>query len=362
MKKILMYCTFIALAAAFLTHAQSSIEYAKTGLRLCYEIIIPSLFPFFVCSGLLVYSGFAQLLSRLFTPIMLPVFRINGSGAAAFVLGIISGYPLGAVTACSLYENKYLSKTETERLLAFCNNSGPLFILGSVGISLYCSPLIGWILYISHIFAAITVGIVFRFYKSDSHIAPKSSLNQPERNIGEIFSIVMQNSVNSILMVCGTIVFFSVAANLIISKISGQGWYAAALSGLIEFVTGTVGISKSNLDTAFKLALSSLIVGFAGMSVHFQVMGVVSKYDLSLKPYILGKILHGLFAATYTIVAIRFLPIRLPVFGNETLPLDINGGFAMGSLYTISTVLCILAVCLLCGIWIFSAKARKKIS
>ena len=164
MKKNIMYILIIFITFLILISPQNAIKFAREGLDLCYEMIIPSLFPFFICSGLLIYSGFAEVLTRIFTPVMLPLFRINGSGASAFVLGIISGYPLGAVTACSLYESNYLSKTETERLLAFCNNSGPLFILGSVGISLYHSPQTGWLLYIAHLLAALTVGIIFRFY------------------------------------------------------------------------------------------------------------------------------------------------------------------------------------------------------
>ena len=359
MKKGLMYGTFIIMTILILINAQSSMEYVKKGLVLCYEIIIPSLFPFFVCSSLLIYSGFAQFLSRVFTPVMLPLFRINGSGSTAFVLGIISGYPLGAITACSLYENRYLSKTETERLLGFCNNSGPLFILGAVGISLYQSPLIGWTLYISHILAAFTVGILFRFYNKNEFIAPEYKLSQPDYKLSEIFSISLQNSVSNILNVCGTVIFFSVAANILISFISVQTWYSSVLIGLVEFTTGTVGISNANLPIAAKLILSSFIVGFAGLSVHFQVMGIIAKHDLSMKPYILGKLMHAVFASLYMFAAMQFIPIKIAVF-NHAQPLpNINGSFAVSSLYVCSTVLCVTAISILFGVWLMFVKPKK---
>lgn len=342
MKKYAMYSAFILLTVLILINAQDCIEYAKNGLNICYEIIIPSLFPFFVCSNLLIYSGFAQSISKLFTPVMLPLFRINGSGSAAFVLGLISGYPLGASTACSLYENHYLSKGETERLLAFCNNSGPLFILGAVGISLYNNIYSGIILYVSHILAAFTVGIIFRFYKRKNYIAPKYSLSQPKFKTGEIFSVSLQNSVTSILNVCGSVIFFGTVANILINIMPVQNLYTLFLSGIIEFTTGVVGISHINTSIASKLVMSAFIVGFAGLSVHFQVISIVSKYELSLKPYIIGKILHAAISSLYVFAAVHFIPSAVSTFSFCEKSINMSGSFAVS---TICVCIGIIFVC-----------------
>ena len=81
---------------------------------------------------------------------MYPLFRVNGSCSAAFALGIIGGYPVGAKTAISLYEKQYCTKAEAERMLSFCNNSGPAFILGVVGAGVFSSGTIGMMLYCMH--------------------------------------------------------------------------------------------------------------------------------------------------------------------------------------------------------------------
>ncbi len=360
-KNVLLYTGILAVTALILIHTSATIEYAKKGLGICYEIIIPSLFPFFICSGLLIYSGFSQLLSKVLGHVMKPLFRINGSGGVAFTLGIISGYPLGAITTCELYEAGYCSKTESERLLAFCNNSGPLFILGSVGISLYHSPLIGWMMYIAHLLAAITVGIVFRFYKRDQYLGIPAAISQPKRTLGEVFSIVIQNSIKNILTVCGVIIFFSVIANLLINTIPAGGIAGAVFAGLIEFVTGVVGVSNSTLGLAQKLVVSSFIVGFAGLSVHFQVMGVVAQHGLSLKPYVFGKFLHGLIAALYMLVFLQIIPVAQSVFGPIQSPMimDSNGAFAVSALYVLTTVLCIIVLAVVCGISSFISRSGR---
>lgn len=65
-----------------------------------------------------------------------------GVGAYAFIMGIISGYPVGAKIVTEFRKNGDCSKAEAERLLAFTNNSGPLFIIGTIGVSMFGNTLI----------------------------------------------------------------------------------------------------------------------------------------------------------------------------------------------------------------------------
>ncbi len=82
----------------------------------------------------------------------------------AFIMGIISGYPMGAKIACDFRENNICSKEECERLLSFTNNSGPLFIVGTVGILMYGNTAIGLLLFITHILACLTVGFFYLYF------------------------------------------------------------------------------------------------------------------------------------------------------------------------------------------------------
>ena len=97
----------------------------REGLQLCYNVILPSLFPFFILSSLVISLGLAGYLGRLLEPVMRPLFRVGGPCAAVLALGFVGGYPVGARAALTLYEEGQCTKTEAERLLAFCNNSGP---------------------------------------------------------------------------------------------------------------------------------------------------------------------------------------------------------------------------------------------
>lgn len=353
-KRIFVYIFAVGTVILLVKNASDAILYAKDAINICLEMIIPSLFPFFICSGILIYSGFCELLAKAFQFCMYPLFRVSPAGSSAFILGIVSGYPLGAITAGELYESSYLSKSEAERLLAFCNNSGPLFILGSVGIAVYANIRCGIALYISHILAALTVGILFRFYGRSKHSSPPTRMTTPDRSVGEIFDIALQNAIRNILTVCGSVLFFSVAGRLILDLAPLNGYAEALLSGFLEFVTGTVKISMLDASTARKLILTAVVVGFAGLSVHAQVMAVIAKYRLSLVPYITGKALHGLLAGLYMLIYLKLYPITSAVFEPS-----ISRSFATASAFECVTAVSVICLCVAVALGLYIREYKK---
>lgn len=303
MKKF-FYFGVIALTTLILTHSGDVIRNTQAALTMCFEIIIPSLFPFFVCSGLLVYSGFGASLARYAGNIMRPMFNVAPTGAIAFVLGIISGFPTGAICARDLYKSGNLSKIETERLLSFCNNSGPLFIIGSIGTAMYSKPIYGVMLYLIHIASSVVVGVIFRNYGRKHHISPSTHINTHEMSIPETITVSVDCASKNILTVCFSIIFFSAVSQTIFELIPMPSVIDAVFSGLLEFSTGVLKTSVLDENIFKKLVITSFILGFSGLSVHLQVMAVTAQSGLSLKPYILGKCLHGIISAIVTFTVI----------------------------------------------------------
>ena len=138
-RDLMLGLALLCAVLALMRWPQESMAAARDGLALCGNVIIPSLFPFFVLASLVVDLGLAAYLGRALEPVMRPLFHISGSCAAAVAMGFIGGYPVGARTALQLYQQGLCTKTEAERLLSFCNNSGPAFILGVVGAGVFGS-------------------------------------------------------------------------------------------------------------------------------------------------------------------------------------------------------------------------------
>lgn len=314
MKRKLFCAAAFAVTVFMLARGGLIIRYSRDALYMCFELIIPSLFPFFVMSGLLIYSGFGSAVERAARPIMRPLFNVAPAGAAAFAAGLISGFPLGAATAAELYSAGCLSKTEAERLMAFSSNSGPLFIIGTVGAAIYCSPALGVTLYIIHILSSVLVGLIFSRWGLSRHSSPPMRLITREQPLTEVFSSALSRAAQSILTVCFAIIFFSALSRAMLDLLPLPPLIYAAASGVCEFSTGVLGVSGLDISGAGKLVMTSFIIGFSGLCVHLQVIAMTSGAGLSHAPYFIGKLLHGGIAAMLTLAAMRLMPPDIPAF------------------------------------------------
>ncbi len=199
--------------------SSSTFEVAQNALKLWANNVIPSLLPFFICIDLLKATPFVDIISKLLTPIMRPLFGVPGAGAFALSMGWLSGYPTGAKITSELYQDGKCTKAEASRLLAFTNTSGPLFIIGTCGIAMFNDSKIGFLLLVAHILGSITVGLVLRnrFFSSNSPgiISQKSvKINTSEdlslKNLGRMIGESIQNSFSTLILIGGYIVLFAI--------------------------------------------------------------------------------------------------------------------------------------------------------
>ena len=334
-RDLLLGLALLCATLALMLYPQPSMEAAKSGLALCYNVIIPSLFPFFVLSSLVVELGLAGYLGRLLEGLMRPLFHVSGACASAFALGFIGGYPVGAKTAISLYENGMCTKTEAERLLAFCNNSGPAFILGVVG----ARP---------------------QFHAQRFTTA---------------FTGSIKNSFLSTLNICAFVVFFTVVIQLLIrsgflpglAQVLGTvlapfgltpEWAQRLLTGALEISSGVWTLSGDGTLSG-KLILAAFMLGWAGISVHCQVLSFIGGSGLSVGTYLVGKLLHGGLSALFIAVLVRLFPLEAPV--SDYLADQVAGIAGMDFHRTLVISLVCAWVLFLFFLFVAAAAARKSL-
>lgn len=320
---------------------KSNFNAAKKGITLWANNVVPSLFPFFVAVELLKHTNLIYFLSIKLDKYMKPIFNLPGVASFPFVMGLISGYPVGAKIVSDLYSNNLCTQKEAERMLAFTNNSGPLFIIGTVGCSFYSNTSIGILLLISHILSSICVGIILgiisRIKSATSKFTANSRQSASTNNfssllqddikiadLGGILGSAIVSAIKSILMIGGFVTIFSVILSILnntkiltiisyfISNIFhiNPDYIVGLLTGFLEFTNGLYKISTiNNKMLSINLILSSFIIGFGGVSVTLQVLNIISKNKLSIKTYIFGKLLHGTISALFT-----FLILSIPIF------------------------------------------------
>ena len=325
-KKNIIPITFLLFTICLIIFSKSNIQAVKNSLNIWVNNVIPSLFPFFIATELLNHTNIPKIFGNMFDKIMRPIFNIPGIGAYALIMGIISGYPVGAKIVTNFRNQNLCTKEEAERLITFTNNSGPLFILGTVGITLFYDSSIGLLLLFTHLLASITVGIIFRFWKSK--VKEKRNTDTIDTNItfnslGEVLSKSILSAINSIVLIGGFIILFGIILSILqkahildmlknilipffdLFNINTE-FITPILTGILELTNGIVAVSYiTSKNLAINVIISAFLLGFGGISIMLQVLSIISKSDISIKPYILGKLLQGLFATLYTFIIVN---------------------------------------------------------
>ena len=288
--------TGAALIVLVLFSAEAA-EGARHGLAVCAASLIPSLFPFFVLSNLLSALGLPDLLAGAAGGPIRRLFRISGGGAQAFVLGITGGYPLGASVTAELRRQGLVSREEAESLLAFCNNSGPAFILGAAG-GVLRSPKAGLLLYVCHILAAACVGLLFRGKKADGNRqSPPPAA--PALSFGEALPSAAGKAISSTLAVCGYVVLLSALLACAVPLAALPPLPRALVTGFCELGSGIAALAGQP-PAPRTLAAAAFLLGWGGLSVHAQTLGAVAGTDIKCARHLLGRALCGVLAAIFS--------------------------------------------------------------
>lgn len=302
----------IIFGICLIVFSKSSISSVQSSLNLFLNAIFPSLFPFLIVCELLSYTFVFSFLTTKFGRIMTSVFNVSSIGAYPFVLGLFSGYPVGARIVSNLRQENKISKLDGEKLLVFTNNAGPIFIFGTIGIGMYDSAIVGFLLYFVHVISSIITGIIFgRLYKN-MYRDVDSTIYMDFSTLGKILSNSIRKAFYTLSTVCGFVILFSLVISMI--KVSGilnfinNVWIQNFILGLIEITSGiNLFSSMSSTNLLLKLLFTSFLLGTGGISVLLQVWSVIADSDLSIKPYFIAKILNGVLSSIILYVVYFFV-------------------------------------------------------
>ena len=274
----------------FLADAAQIRTAAAEALSLCARSVIPALFPFLAVSRLLVSLGFGEWISPYLAGVMTPLFRQPGPASSALLLGLVGGYPIGAQTAADLYRERLLTEDEAARLLTFCNNSNPVFLISVLGVGVFGSVRAGVWLWLIHLLSALLVGMLFRGGSSTPRQRSSPSFSCRSVSLAGAFVDAVKGAATSMLAVCGFITLFYVLAQPFAAL---GGYLAPALVGLVELFSLTPLLPVDRLGFILAAALS----GWGGLSVLAQTAAVLDGTGLPLRRCLVGKASQCLLSA-----------------------------------------------------------------
>ncbi len=262
--------------------------------------VLPSVLPFMFFTRVLSALDVMPQITQPFSKISTRVFHTPPISVYTFVMAILSGYPVGSKMVADLYLQGKITKEEAYKMTSFCSTSGPMFIIGAVGIGMFRSAQIGYILFISHVIGAILNGILYRNYKIEDNEKRDKNIENAQNNLD--ISQIVTNSTLSILSVgCIITIFFIVIEtlspilNLFPSNIT------AFLEGVIEITKGC--ISLSALPNKFiATSLCSFVISFGGISTVLQSLTMLSNLKMPVRLFVKQKITHAFLSTLVTIL------------------------------------------------------------
>jgi len=279
------------------------------GLKLFFFSVLPGLFPFMFLTKLLTELGTVFKVSKRVSGVSQKLFGTPGVSLYCFFMSILSGYPIGAKIIHDLYSKDLITEEDAKRMSIFCTTSGPIFVIGAVGTSLFGEYKIGVILYLSHILSSIILGIGFNLFSKKN---PNESTNRPQMQIeiikkDNIFASCVVETINSIFVVGAYITIFYLIGEIldtfkIMQAISEflflitKPFKATFLEcqsftyGLLEVTRAckSFALCKTNLS----IALCCGVISFSGFSIIMQSMAFLKTAKIKMHSFIFAKLVH----------------------------------------------------------------------
>lgn len=298
----------LSIAFFILTESKAVMEAVLFSFQIWKNNIFPSLFPFFLLSELLIQYGFVEFLGELLKPVMNRIFRISNQAAFIFVMSIISGFPSNAKYTKALLEEHKINEKEATKILTFTHFSNPLFILGTVSITFLGNREVGFLILFCHYITNLILGLLFRNYypspKTDCRVLIRKAITnmtlaRQKKKVS--FPLILTNALNhtiqTLLFILGVTTTFLIITTLINQHITLSTFHQSILNGFFEMTQGLKYVSLLNIPLKIKGILTVMILSFGGLSVHMQLIGILSKSKIRYFPYFTARVLHATIAS-----------------------------------------------------------------
>ncbi len=284
------------------------------GIELCVYTLIPSMFPFMFLSTFLIGTGLLERTGRLFSLLTERIFKLPGVCAPVILLSMIGGLPLGGKMTEDLYSKGLITQIQGQRMLFFCINPGPAFIITSVGYYMLGSKTLGIIIYVSLVLSSLILGILSSFVWSDGIMIKTKTAKKFKPDFqGAVVSSVSQSG-HSMLIICAWVILFS-CLNELIGILSVSDNTKNFLFAVFEITNGCKICSEF-----YPVPLIAGIIGFSGLCAHMQVMPAVFKVKLELKYFISARILNAGLSVLITMLLMELFPVSVQTVSLGSIP------------------------------------------
>ncbi len=305
--RVLLTTLILIVILLFVINPNLCMQASLNGLKVWLINIVPALFPFFILTRILISIN--QNSISFLDKFTNKLFRTKNAGLIYF-LSILSGYPVGAKMISSYYELGMMDKPTATKMFSFCSTSGPMFMIGTVGIGVFHSAKVGYILLISHVIGSILNGLLYRG-KSSPVVISSAPPNK------DIVNDAMYDSIISILLVGGYVIFAFVIIELLkfqilpfvtsiicIIPIFEYNTVLSFLCGICEITNGLINLGSTTINLQIKIVLASILIAFSGICIMFQSLAFLNKIGIKKRTMLLQKFTQAIFTGIATVLIV----------------------------------------------------------
>lgn len=261
-----------------------------------FNTLVPSMFPMFVTSEILINANFVLYVPRFITNFFMRIFNVSKEAVLTILISLIAGFPNNALAIKTSFDGGFISKRECEHLLYICHFANPLFVLETVGVFYLKNNIYGVIILVSNIISSFIIGIILKrrnIPTNNKYISKKVNC----QSFGTLLSNSIKKSVNTLLMISGVIASFLIVSSLICYIFNFNDYIRTFIYGLFEMTMGIRSLSLLNILDIYKVMLSSVILSFGGLSIHLQVISILDD-KIRYRNYFIGRIYQAIISLT----------------------------------------------------------------
>lgn len=315
-------------------------EGVKEGLDISFNMLIPSLFPFLVFSAFVVNSEICTYLFRPLKKIIYNLFLLPEQAITVFALSVIGGYPIGPQMIKKLYEKGEISQLQGKKMLLFCMNPSPAFVISTVGYLFLESESTGIIIFLSIITSSTIIGILQRFIIADEYPYKFNNKNDNKyHSVSQVLIKSVENSVESAIRICAWVMLFNCLLKVVDSTVIDSS-VRLFIYGVCEVTAGCNLLSKSAPVPTIAGALA-----FGGICTHLQILPCIKKLNLKYKYFFTSRILISALSVIICKALISIFPESIQTVSIGNKPIYSSWGVSAG--VTISII--ILSLLILIG-------------
>ena len=314
MKKSIRPVLPVFLLLLLLSHPSLSFQGAQTGLLLWFNVVLPTLLPFMLCSCLLVSWGGTVLLTRPLMPLF-SFFGLSAEGGYCLLTGLLCGYPMGPKTTADLLRRHQITAAEAEQLLAISGWPSPMFVAGYLRPRLpeeIPFPYVALALYLP----VLLLGILLSKEKPQTQEQSQKLPGKPKLPKEALsFDELLMSCLELMVKIGGFLMLYSILAAFLIAVPASllSPLTKAALLSLPEMTTGIDYISRTvtGLPAAVLILFAAAFGGFSGVS---QTRTVIKNAGLSIRHYLRWKLIHASLSSIILILlsSLQQLLVTLP--------------------------------------------------